>query len=191
MPIADVLKRKNMSRASREDAPWKQWPDEMMKKTAIRVLSRLLPMSSDLDILIRRDEEALLGVEAVDDTRAALAERPSTQAALDHFAGDRQTADSPAEPEPDSGAPNESETDQEHPSTMSQSSSTGGAAAAEPPRDQPAAASFTDPIKAAEQRGRADRANGMSLKAVPPEFRTADKTALAAAWIKGWQGGAQ
>jgi recombination protein RecT len=99
LPLNDINKRRNMSRTTREDAPWKQWPDEMMKKTAIRVLSKLLPMSSDIDALIRRDEEALLGIEAVDDVRAEIAARPTTQSALDHFAGDNppQQVDDPAQ----------------------------------------------------------------------------------------------
>jgi recombination protein RecT len=93
MPLSDVEKRRAQSRASREDAPWGKWPQEMMKKTAIRVLSKLLPMSSDIDALIRRDEDALLGVDAVDDTRAALAARPTTQATLDQFGGDKPATD--------------------------------------------------------------------------------------------------
>jgi hypothetical protein len=66
-----------------------------------------------------------------------------------------------------------------------------GAAAADASREPAAAAfpQFVDPIRVAEQRGRDDRARGMSQKAVPPEFRTADKTALAAAWLKGWNAG--
>jgi len=88
LPLSDINKRRNMSRATREDAPWRQWTEEMMRKTAIRVLSKLLPMSSDIDALMQRDEDALLGVEAVEEARVALADRPSTQAALDHFAGD-------------------------------------------------------------------------------------------------------
>lgn len=100
LPLADIEKRRKMSRASREDSPWRQWPEEMMKKTAIRVLSKLLPMSSDLDVLMRRDEEALLGIEAVEDTRAALNERQGTQSALDHFAQEEAEVDKTA-PEAD------------------------------------------------------------------------------------------
>jgi recombination protein RecT len=37
--------------------PWVAWWDEMAKKTAIRRLSKVLPMSTDLDDLIRRDDE--------------------------------------------------------------------------------------------------------------------------------------
>ena len=63
---ADVAKRRNMSRASRDDAPWKMWEGEMMKKTALRVLSKLLPKSSDLDAFLQRDEDESLGVHTID-----------------------------------------------------------------------------------------------------------------------------
>jgi recombination protein RecT len=118
MPLADVNKRRNESRASREDAPWNKWTKEMMLKTAIRVLSKLLPMSSDIDELIRRDEAALLGVEAVEETRTALAERPTTQAMLDQFGGDKpneslQSATAPSD-QPDA-TDSETGTEAEHP----------------------------------------------------------------------------
>jgi recombination protein RecT len=47
MPLAEANKIKAMSRASREDAPWKMWPEEMYKKTALRRLSKLLPAGRD------------------------------------------------------------------------------------------------------------------------------------------------
>jgi recombination protein RecT len=85
LSMAEIDKRRAMSRASRDDAPWKQWPDEMMKKTALRVLSKLLPKSSDIDIFLQRDEAESLGVEtvqAIDDQRGA-----AFGNVLDHFAG--------------------------------------------------------------------------------------------------------
>lgn len=72
---AEIDRHKAMSRASRDDAPWKTFPEEMARKTALRVLSKLLPKSSDLDALMQRDEAALLGVEAVEDRRHALADK--------------------------------------------------------------------------------------------------------------------
>ena len=48
MTMAKINKIKAMSRASREDSPWRQWPDEMMKKTALRRLAKLLPAGRDL-----------------------------------------------------------------------------------------------------------------------------------------------
>jgi recombination protein RecT len=92
LSMAEIDKRRAMSRASRDDAPWKQWPDEMMKKTALRVLSKLLPKSSDIDIFLQRDEAESLGVETVqtiDDQRGA-----AFGNVLDHFAG--TTADQPS-----------------------------------------------------------------------------------------------
>lgn len=56
MTVADVEKVRNVSRA-KNNGPWKDWWDEMSKKTVIRRLSKRLPMSSDLDDLIRRDDE--------------------------------------------------------------------------------------------------------------------------------------
>jgi phage RecT family recombinase len=53
---ADVEKMRNASKA--KDGPaWKNWFDQMAQKGAIRRLSKRLPMSSDLDDLIRRDDE--------------------------------------------------------------------------------------------------------------------------------------
>jgi recombination protein RecT len=41
----DMERIQAYSKASREDAPWNKWPEEMMKKTALRRLSKLLPTS--------------------------------------------------------------------------------------------------------------------------------------------------
>jgi recombination protein RecT len=92
LPLSEINKRKAMSRATREDAPWKQWEREMQLKTAIRVLSKLLPMSSDIDALMQRDEAESLGVETaetISDQRGA-----AFGNVLDHFAG--TTADQPS-----------------------------------------------------------------------------------------------
>ena len=53
---ADIEKVRQVSRA-KEKGPWVDWWEEMAKKTAIRRLSKRLPMSSDLDDLIRRDDD--------------------------------------------------------------------------------------------------------------------------------------
>lgn len=56
MTVAEVEKVRNVSRA-KNSGPWVQWWDEMARKTVIRRLSKRLPMSTDLDDLIRRDDE--------------------------------------------------------------------------------------------------------------------------------------
>lgn len=56
MTVKDVEKVRNVSRA-KDSGPWKTWWDEMAKKTVIRRLAKRLPMSTDLDDLMRRDDD--------------------------------------------------------------------------------------------------------------------------------------
>ena len=56
MTIADIEKVRNVSRA-KDSGPWKDWWDEMSRKTVLRRLAKRLPMSTDLDDLIRRDDD--------------------------------------------------------------------------------------------------------------------------------------
>jgi len=48
---------------------------------------------------------------------------------------------------------------------------------------------FVDPVRAATQRGRDDRAAGHQRRAVPGEYR--ERPALVAAWQQGWDAGGQ
>lgn len=66
VPWDDVEKVKATSKTTRDDAPWKIWPFEMAKKTAVRRLSKKLPMTAELDRILRRgdeDEESLQSSE--------------------------------------------------------------------------------------------------------------------------------
>lgn len=56
MTFKEIEKVRGVSRA-KDNGPWKDWWDEMAKKTVIRRLAKRLPMSSDLDDLIRRDDD--------------------------------------------------------------------------------------------------------------------------------------
>lgn len=56
MTVADIEKVRSISRAKNGPA-WSQWWEEMAKKTVVRRLSKVLPMSSDLDDLIRQDDD--------------------------------------------------------------------------------------------------------------------------------------
>src|SRR5215471_7673075 len=165
LSIADINKRRAMSRASREDAPWKQWPIEMMQKTAIRVLSRLLPMSSDLDDLIRSDED-LYDFEDQGDaaTQAIARSETATGAALDHFAA---------------GLP-KSEDEKVEPSTVEPP--TGDDTKSPPPTSE-------DVLEIAREKGRQAKTAGQSRKSIPPEYRTASRQAEADAWYDGWEAG--
>jgi recombination protein RecT len=84
--IEDV--RKHYSRAKR--GPWSDpiaYP-EMCRKSVARLHSKQLPMSNDLDTLLRRDDELYDFKQARQEGEKAKRGRPSTtKAALDHFAG--------------------------------------------------------------------------------------------------------
>jgi recombination protein RecT len=207
MPIQEIEDiRKKFSRSKK--GPWsvpESYP-EMCIKTAVKHHSKSLPMSTDLDRLMHRDDD-LYDFKGAADQRTPVASvaRPRSIAhAFDVFAADESAAEAETdgdvkglqtETTSDSAPTNESGTaaaqsqtpDAAEGEDHGSSSSSGAAATAS--EGQSAAASFTDPIRAAEQRGRADRARGMNIKAVPPEWREKDKTALANAWIKGWNSG--
>jgi recombination protein RecT len=55
MTVADIDKVRNVSRA-KDGGPWTQWFDEMAKKTALRRLSKRLPMSTDLVDFMQSDD---------------------------------------------------------------------------------------------------------------------------------------
>lgn len=56
MSAAEIEKVRSVSR-SKDSGPWRDWYEEMVKKTVIRRLSKLLPMSTDVLDLIRGDDE--------------------------------------------------------------------------------------------------------------------------------------
>lgn len=89
MTMAQVAKVRAASRVKSEYGPWAKWFDEMAKKTAFRRLAKRLPISSDLDDLIRRDD-ALYDFEG--QREEAQVEKQarrqlSTMQAFDRFAG--------------------------------------------------------------------------------------------------------
>jgi recombination protein RecT len=95
MTMAQVAKVRAASRVKSEYGPWAKWFDEMAKKTAFRRLAKRLPISSDLDDLIRRDD-ALYDFEGQrEEAQVERQERRrlSTSAAFDQFAGGGATID--------------------------------------------------------------------------------------------------
>ncbi len=77
---ADIEKIRSVSRA-KDGGPWSTWWDQMAIKSAIRRLSKRLPMSTDLDDLIRRDD-ALYDLEGAADKRGAIEHKPTSTATL-------------------------------------------------------------------------------------------------------------
>jgi recombination protein RecT len=56
LTFEDIEKIRNSSR-SKDSGPWKDWPEEMARKSAIRRLSKRLPMSTDLEEVIQHDDQ--------------------------------------------------------------------------------------------------------------------------------------
>lgn len=101
LSLSEINKRRAMSRATRDDSPWEKWPEEMMKKTAIRALAKYLPKSSDIDALLQRDEAALTDAEAVGDRRQALAAASSPLSTLQQFAQEDEEPQQVETPKPE------------------------------------------------------------------------------------------
>ncbi|MGD9544987.1 MAG: recombinase RecT [Methylocystis sp.] len=112
MTVAEVEKVRAVSKA-KNAGPWKDWWDEMARKTVLRRLAKRLPMSTDLDDLVRRDD-ALYDFDGAREQAQDEISRPKTLAGrLDALAeADPETGEviehdageSPAE-ETDAGQP--------------------------------------------------------------------------------------
>ena len=183
MPIADIEKRRNMSRASRDDAPWKTWPREMMLKTAIRVLSKYLPMSSDLDTLMQREDDADLGIER---PNPAPVERLSTQAALDHFGGDttKEVLQTQTQPSDATDVPDlELRTEQETAPISSREPGAAGVADDPRPKTAQESSAASDPHYLAGQHA---RDVGVPRNKPPGELRDPQRKQDLDAWLAGY-----
>jgi phage RecT family recombinase len=111
LPLAEANKMRNMSRATREDAPWKIWPEEMYKKTALRRLAKLLPTARDRIGGFGSDSEDEPPDADVPTMIDGGRRESGAAAALAQFAGDPQQAtpvadnSAPASPPDDSMTP--------------------------------------------------------------------------------------
>lgn len=109
MTVGEIEKVRGASRAKSERSPWSQWWEPMACKTVMRRLAKRLPMSSDLDDLVRRDDD-LYDFEGQREERKQqqLARPAGVTAALEHFERaatgakvvEHAAVDLPATPEP-------------------------------------------------------------------------------------------
>jgi len=181
MSLAEVNKRQAMSRASREDAPWRQWPDEMRKKTALRGLSKLLPKSSDLDAFLKADEDRALGVEATEAISDQRGEAFGT--VLDHFAETGQQGDDTADSSTAAQTPQSAAVDGGAPQ-----GATGGAST--PAETSPAGTAEIDVLRDAFRKGQEAKAAGHARRAMPGEYRDGTRSREALCWQAGYDGDA-
>ena len=158
MSITEINKIKAMSRASRDDSPWKQWPAEMMKKTALRRLSKLLPAGRDF---FEEDDEPLQVQQTP--TIQIVQREPGAAGALDQFAG----AGSSEPNQPEGG----------------EVTSTAQTDTVDAKVDE-----TSDHLTIAYERGKIAKQTGGQRRAMPGEYRDEANAAEAAAWLAGYDG---
>lgn len=165
-----------------KSTPWSTDWAEMARKTVAKRHSKVLPMSTDLDDLIRRDDELY-------DMKGA---KEDAQEKLPRSLADRldQIADEPdADPETGEVIDHEENSEPESPagSDGGKAPAQGKAAGKPSPDHSPSGSGDGDPIALARQRGAEARERGMSRKAVPAEFRKDER--LMAAYLDGFDTG--
>ncbi|WP_245442947.1 recombinase RecT [Methylobacterium terrae] len=94
MSIEEIEKVRGASRA-RNAGPWMQWWEEMARKTVARRHSKVLPMSTDLDDLMRRDDD-LYDFKGAQESGAAEQQRPRLASMLDQIAQRSAEPEAPA-----------------------------------------------------------------------------------------------
>jgi recombination protein RecT len=98
MPVAEIEKIRAMSKATREDAPWRMWYSEMAKKTALRRLSKVLPSEGDLPDDDLPEYDAAPAIAMTSPTPDEPPRAKGAAAALDAFASSADQVTRPAEP---------------------------------------------------------------------------------------------
>ncbi|MCV9940964.1 recombinase RecT [Boseaceae bacterium BT-24-1] len=196
---------------SKDKGPWVDWWEEMARKTVLRRLSKRLPISSDLDDLIRRDDALYDFDGARQDAQQraprslagkldALAKPNREPAAIEHQTGgvptvteaecDEAEAILEREPEPakvTSGKPARTGADP----APGEAGPAGEVTDADDGRFPPLEgdAPPVDPMADARQRGAEAKRDGLGTRAMPGEYRAEGREAEAEAWLKGHKDG--
>ena len=178
MTEKEIQKRRNMSRATRDDFPWKQWPDEMRKKTMFRQLSKVLPSMRDIVADDYDEPPAVEGPGSAPQMLNAPRGNGPT-ATLDQFASSAPVSPPDDTRSGDGGGGSEQSTEGED-VLADEVAATKSAA---PPSEDSAAAAD---LIAAFKRGQADKARGAQRRALPGEYR--DHARFGIAWLAGYDG---
>jgi len=181
---------------AKDKGPWVTDYDEMCRKTVVKRHAKELPVSDELQMILQRDDV----LYDVDGESTEIPDRPK----IGDFT--KKQLDAPKHDDVDMTPTAEITQESDKAETKGQSSgedSTGNGKAEEKTADKGTAAenSSAKPSEKVDQetgevteyepadamqRGREDHAAGKARKALPPEFRTPDKQALAEAWESGW-----
>ena len=159
MTIAEANKIRNMSRASREDAPWKLWESEMYKKTALRRLCKVLPSARDLVPPEEDGYEIASPSLAPVPSAGELPRGSGPAAALAQFGGGNETPGAQSDPDATASGGGGGEHEESADANVRRSSDASSATAAD------------DELRIAHQRGQDAKVANMSRKAVPGEYR--------------------
>jgi recombination protein RecT len=179
------------------------WFEEMAKKTVARRHSKVLPMNTDLDNVLQRDNvvfgvpdsaedgeppkaavKVLRGLKGKLAVLAGAAAASAGKAAQGPSEGQREAISKKSEPEAKREEERREDRD-DTPGDVEEIIDSDGVIEdieEEPQREQ------VDPIATAQERGAAARRDGFQRKAVPPEYRREDRAAEAEAWTSGWVG---
>jgi len=190
----DMAHVRSKSRARRDDAPWKEWPEQMERKTALKRLLKILPMPAPLTEFARRDDEDDGGDDLGTEPTAPPPRPRGAQAALEQFAQEapqEETKQSEGQTEIQSpsaatSAPQTAAAAGDGSRQSASVSSNERTAVRSPsivPDDDSAAA---DPITIAYRRGKEAKAQGHRRNAIPGEFRTVAREGEIKAWLNGF-----
>lgn len=187
-----------VSRA-KDSGPWTQWWGEMARKTVLRRLSKRLPISTDLDDLIRRDD-ALYDFEGAKADAQRAAPR-SLAGKLDALANPAPRGAPQIEHQPET--PHDPDTGEVQPEPVKVTSGKAQATAADPSDEAPGPSGDiidddgrfppvegepVDPIAEARARGAEAKEAGLGTRAMPGEYRAEGREAEHAAWLEGHRG---
>jgi recombination protein RecT len=204
MTIEEIEKVREVSRMWHK-GPWSDWFEEMAKKTVARRHSKILPMNTDLDDVLRRDD-AVFGVpesgEDGEPPKAAVKVLRGLKGKLAVLAGAAPAAapkaaerapegqrEPIAEARPASRAERREEEEREvrdevpvddEDQVSIDDDGVIDEVEGELQREQ------VDPLATAYDRGVKARRSGVKRSAIPGEFRREDRAAEATAWIDGW-----
>lgn len=176
---------------SKDKGPWVDWWEEMARKTVLRRLSKRLPISSDLDDLIRRDDALYDFDGARQDAQHraprslagkmdALAGGMTKAPAIEHQPKVEDVAPAAAEAK---AQPNPSQADQQQGGDQDD----GRFAPPEGsdfPGDQPS------PRQVALERGAEAKRDGLNKRAMPADYRLAGREEEMEAWLEGFENAA-
>lgn len=179
MSVEEVEKIRGKSLA-KNSGPWADpaFYPEMAKKTVAKRHAKVLPMSTDLDDLLRRDDALYDFAGAREEAKTApgkmsLAERMAALAAPPPEAHAEADPREPAAPDEPAGTLAGNDAPQDSPGPAR--------SGAQPTSD---VASDATALDLARERGRAAARKGVTRRAVPGDYR--DHPDLAAAWCAGW-----